>query len=94
MTTAARDAAEWRLRAACRGQDISLWFIDKGHYSTALTICGSCAVRAECLYDALVIEPAWHRYGIALAAACCELWWTSADTDHDPATCTRKDQTT
>ncbi|MFE7273015.1 hypothetical protein [Streptomyces sp. NPDC057623] len=31
---------------------------------------------------------------IALAAACCERWWTSAGTDHDPTTCTRKDQTT
>lgn len=31
---------------------------------------------------------------VALAAACCERWWTSAGTDHDPTTCTRKDQTT
>ncbi|WP_432184877.1 hypothetical protein [Streptomyces tendae] len=30
---------------------------------------------------------------VALAAACCERWWTSAGADHDPATCTRKDQT-
>lgn len=29
---------------------------------------------------------------IALAAACCERWWTSAGTNHDPDTCTRKDQ--
>jgi hypothetical protein len=32
---------------------------------------------------------------IAVAAAsCCETWWATAGTDHDPATCTRKDQTT
>lgn len=31
---------------------------------------------------------------VALAAACCERWWTSAGTDHDPENCTRKDQTT
>jgi len=29
-----------------------------------------------------------------LAADCCELWWSTAGAEHDPATCTRKDQTT
>jgi hypothetical protein len=28
---------------------------------------------------------------VALAAACCEVWWATAGTEHDPATCTRKD---
>ena len=28
-----------------------------------------------------------------LATACCERWWTSAGAEHDPAHCTRKDQT-
>ncbi|MFE7273013.1 WhiB family transcriptional regulator [Streptomyces sp. NPDC057623] len=64
MTTAARDAADWRLRAACRGQDTNLWFIDSGHYRTALAVCGGCPVRAECLHDALATEPSWHRYGL------------------------------
>ncbi|WP_328934174.1 MULTISPECIES: hypothetical protein [unclassified Streptomyces] len=27
------------------------------------------------------------------AADCCELWWTTAGAEHDPATCTRKDTT-
>jgi hypothetical protein len=31
---------------------------------------------------------------VALAAACCERWWTSAGAEHEPNTCTRKDQTT
>ena len=31
---------------------------------------------------------------IALAAACCDTWWATAGADHDPRTCTRKDQTT
>lgn len=31
---------------------------------------------------------------VALAAACCERWWTSAGAEHDPEHCTRKDQTT
>ncbi|MFD6324221.1 hypothetical protein ACFWOL_15425 [Streptomyces sp. NPDC058442] len=29
---------------------------------------------------------------VALAGACCEMWWTSAGTEHDHQ-CTRKDQT-
>ncbi|WP_327671874.1 MULTISPECIES: WhiB family transcriptional regulator [unclassified Streptomyces] len=64
MTTAARDAADWRLRAACRGQDTNRWFIDKGHYNDAKSICSGCPVRAECLYDALTTEPNHHRYGM------------------------------
>lgn len=28
-----------------------------------------------------------------LLAPCCEVWWATAGTEHDPATCTRKDQT-
>ncbi|MER7738862.1 hypothetical protein ABTX34_11145 [Streptomyces sp. NPDC096538] len=28
---------------------------------------------------------------VALAAACCEMWWTSAGLEHDRQ-CTRKDQ--
>jgi hypothetical protein len=31
---------------------------------------------------------------VALAAACCERWWTSAGAEHEPTTCTRKDSTT
>lgn len=31
---------------------------------------------------------------VALAAACCETWWATAGAHHDPAQCTRKDQTT
>ncbi|GGQ48638.1 hypothetical protein [Streptomyces asoensis] len=32
--------------------------------------------------------------GAVLGRGCCELWWATAGADHDPATCTRKDQTT
>jgi len=31
---------------------------------------------------------------VAMAAACCEVWWSTAGAEHDPATCTRKDSTT
>jgi hypothetical protein len=30
---------------------------------------------------------------VAMAAACCEVWWSTAGAEHDPATCTRKDST-
>lgn len=56
------------------------------------------AVRRQLERAARPPEPYRSRIddavAIALADACCELWWTSAGTDHDPATCTRKDQTT
>ncbi|MET9729730.1 WhiB family transcriptional regulator [Streptomyces sp. NPDC006458] len=65
MTNAARDAADWRLRAACRGQDTDHWFDAKGsHHATAQQVCNGCPVRAECLYDVLTTEPPHHRYGL------------------------------
>ncbi|MFJ5259117.1 histone-like nucleoid-structuring protein Lsr2 [Streptomyces sp. NPDC088387] len=65
MTTAARDAADWRPRAACRGQDTNRWFdAPGGRYGSAQQTCNGCPVRAECLHDALNNEPACHRYGL------------------------------
>lgn len=43
------------------------------------------ADRRPALDDAVALE---------VAAACCEVWWTSAGAEHDPDHCTRKDQTT
>jgi hypothetical protein len=31
---------------------------------------------------------------VAMAGWCCDAWAATAGADHDPATCTRKDQTT
>lgn len=35
-----------------------------------------------------------RRGAVALDNDCCERWWTSLGAEHDPTTCTRKDQTT
>lgn len=65
MTTAARDAADWRPRAACLGHDTEHWFdAPGGRFTTAQQICDACPVRAECLYEALTTEPRGHRYGL------------------------------
>lgn len=40
-----------------------------------------------------IVTPQDETVRQALTVACCEVWWTSAGAEHDPATCTRKDQT-
>jgi hypothetical protein len=51
--------ASWRDRAACQGQDPAWWVIADGRdmqwlrdNATAMRICASCPVRAECWADA------------------------------------------
>ena len=62
---------EWKLRAACRGQDPGLWFpseVARKHYSRtvrALTVrakavCATCPVLGECRDYAFVKD---ERYG-------------------------------
>jgi hypothetical protein len=64
VTTAARDAADWRLRAACRGQDTNQWF-GRPHQTThAIAICQPCPVRAECLHECMQVEVPTYRYGV------------------------------
>lgn len=64
MTTAARDAADWRLRAACRGHNTNRWFGRPTETTRAVAICGPCPVRAECLHDCLQVEVPTYRYGV------------------------------
>lgn len=64
MTTAARDAADWRLRAACRGHNTERWYGRPHETSTALTICARCPVRAECLHECMQHEQPAYRYGV------------------------------
>jgi WhiB family redox-sensing transcriptional regulator len=62
---------EWKLRAACRGQDPGLWFpaeASRKHYARtvrlltvrAKAVCSTCPVRGECLDYALTKD---ERYG-------------------------------
>lgn len=64
MTAAARDAADWRLRAACRGQDTNQWFGRPHETTHAVTICARCPVRAECLHECMQTEVPTYRYGV------------------------------
>jgi hypothetical protein len=56
-------SADWTEQAACAGTDLALWFT-KDNRPTAKQTCARCPVRAECLYEALQIEPGYQRYGV------------------------------
>lgn len=45
----------WMDRAACRGEDINIFFVERGEdVRPALQICDGCPVQEECLDYALV----------------------------------------
>ena len=51
---AARFAARWRERAACRGMDLDLFYPERGESAgPARQVCARCAVRQPCLEYAL-----------------------------------------
>ncbi len=60
----------WHIRAACLGQDIGVFFIERANsdrYKAAVRICRTCPVRGDCLNDALTRErdlDVRHRYGV------------------------------
>ncbi|MGW1158455.1 WhiB family transcriptional regulator [Streptomyces sp. NPDC002513] len=54
----------WAERAACRGQELDLFFTDsKTGITAAKRICAACPVREECLAEALRAEDG-SRYGV------------------------------
>ena len=56
------DASDWRADALCAETDPEIFFPDKGEsVRPARRICGLCAVRAECLEDALAHD---ERHGM------------------------------
>lgn len=53
-------AADWRLRAACRGMPTALFFSEQGRRAAkARAVCAACPVKTECLKEGLECE-----YGI------------------------------
>jgi WhiB family redox-sensing transcriptional regulator len=46
-------AAEWTAQAACRGTDPDSLFVQGAAQNRARSLCMTCAVRTECLADAL-----------------------------------------
>lgn len=57
---------DWRLHAACRGQDTGLFFPVVGvHADEAKAVCKRCPVRSECLEFALAfydMEGIWGGF--------------------------------
>jgi WhiB family redox-sensing transcriptional regulator len=56
---------EWRLRAACRGKDLAIFFPNGGdRHDEAEKTCAACPVRDTCLADALrVLDVHGYRGG-------------------------------
>ncbi|WP_331751471.1 WhiB family transcriptional regulator (plasmid) [Streptomyces globisporus] len=46
-------SAQWTENAACRDTDPDGLFIQSGRQKRATAVCGGCAVRTECLTEAL-----------------------------------------
>jgi hypothetical protein len=50
LPVAASDWGNWRLRAACRGEDPDLWFSESPQdIERAQQVCAGCPVQAQCL---------------------------------------------
>lgn len=92
-TTSARNGAPWQT-AALVAVSVLLGVAAAREYISA-DEKRAAAARAERAARPPDPRPAIDGVvAVALAAACCERWWTSAGAEHEPATCTRKDQTT
>lgn len=88
----ALNAAPWAAAVFVVGSGTTIVaFIREGALEDALR---REAVRAERAARPQLEDTSDAVVDIALAAACCERWWTSAGAEHDPSHCTRKDQTT
>ncbi len=84
------NALAWAEDAACRGQDLDLFFSEAdGKVTEAKRICGRCPVREECLAEALRAEDG-SRYGISGGLTPderTELVGTAPRTGRRPAPC-------
>jgi WhiB family redox-sensing transcriptional regulator len=55
----------WVEKAACRGKPIEIFFVERGQSTReAKEICASCAVKTECLEDALSNKYDTDMFGI------------------------------
>lgn len=60
-------SGDWRMQAACRGLDTSLFFPERGDYAAveaAKAVCSSCPVRVQCLAEALELPREMAEIGI------------------------------
>ena len=59
-----RDGDNWRLSAACRHEDPSLFHPEVGQKTDAAKrVCAGCPVKAECLAFGLAIRDRWGIFG-------------------------------
>jgi len=57
--------SDWRKRAACLGQPTERFFPeDTNQYRHIVRLCDNCAVKAECLDEALQVPVSADRYGV------------------------------
>ena len=62
---------EWQHRAACRGEEASVFFHEEGEREpaksartrAAINICNSCPVKQECLNHALTVPEVYGIWG-------------------------------
>lgn len=68
LDTATMSDGTWRRRAQCASSDPEIFYPldpDRQDLSApALTVCGSCPVRAACLVDVMATEDPARRWGI------------------------------
>jgi WhiB family redox-sensing transcriptional regulator len=70
-TSAAPPWSSWQLRAACRGEDTTIFYLHDGergpsarrHEAEAKRICVQCPVLEECLSWALEAREPWGVWG-------------------------------
>lgn len=89
----ARNGSPWSCVAFVAGAGLAVTAaIREGDLEDALRREAVLAERAAHPHPSQRAEDAIDETAaVALAAACCETWWTSAGADHEPTTCTRKD---
>jgi len=61
-----RKNEEWRIKAACRGMDVNLFFPEAGVHISQIrairAICESCSVKVECLESTLYSDMDLHGF--------------------------------
>lgn len=56
---------EWFKKAACKGMDNSIFFVERGHNTLeAKRICKTCSVVKECLVFSLKFPSDEDQYGV------------------------------
>jgi WhiB family transcriptional regulator, redox-sensing transcriptional regulator len=78
--------ANWQDRAACRGQDVELFYSQEGaDVRAALAICAACVVQAECYDQAMADREAFGVWGGTAETERRRIFRRERRTRQDPA---------